>query len=65
MFHIAESVRAVSPFMDRMSAAVQEDFLDDYVACVRKMQLAMPHAQNARDTQFRSPYKLMVAYARK
>lgn len=41
-----------------------ESFLDDYINIVTSMQLTQPNLKQ-NDCQFLSPYKLIIAYARK
>lgn len=57
-------MKAVNPFLERIPKHQHEDFLDDYVNVVRGMQLALDDIER-HDTQFLTPYKLMIVYARK
>lgn len=61
---ITESVRAVNPFLDRIPMEEHDDFLNDYVNIVSKMQLTEMN-QEKDDCKFLTPYKLLIAYARK
>lgn len=60
-----ESVRAVTPFLDRMPSEMHEEFLDDYIDIVSSMQLTDVSLVDGSDCKFRTPYKLIVAYASK
>lgn len=59
-----ESVRAVNPFLDRIPTEEHDDFLNDYVSIVSKMQLTEIN-QEKDDCKFLTPYKLLIAYAKK
>lgn len=63
---ISESVKAVNPFIERIPMHDQDAFFDDYLNLVIKMHLALDdiHA-NSNTCRFLTPYKLMIAYARK
>lgn len=63
---ISESVKAVNPFIERIPFHDQDAFFDDYLNLVIKMHLALDdiHA-NSKTCRFLTPYKLMIAYARK
>lgn len=50
--------------MERMPKHKHDAFLDDYVSIVSSMQLAIDDVESDFK-QFLSPYKLMIAYARK
>lgn len=50
-----------------MNAEQQEHYLNDHIDCLRRMDLEMPPrlGNDRNDCQFRSPYKLLVVFARK
>lgn len=60
----ADNVRAICPFLERIPAVDHEEFLDDFVSTVVNMKLRRS-IDNENDFKFISPYKLVVAYARK
>ncbi|XP_014103132.2 juvenile hormone acid O-methyltransferase [Bactrocera oleae] len=62
--NVKDNVKAICPFLERMSPAMQEDFLDDIVQCVADMNLREADI-NTKDFKFIAPYKLVVVYARK
>lgn len=61
----AEAVQAVNPFSERMPLDLQEDFLNDYIAVVRRMSLSENCCGDENDYKFITPYKLVVVYAMK
>ncbi|KAH8377540.1 hypothetical protein KR093_005879 [Drosophila rubida] len=63
---LKDNVKAICPFLERMPAALHEEFLDDFVNVVVSMNLQQQHIGDDQQQQrFASPYKLVVAYARK
>ncbi|XP_030383951.1 juvenile hormone acid O-methyltransferase [Scaptodrosophila lebanonensis] len=70
--NLKDNVKAICPFLERMPESLHEEFLDDFIAVVVSMNLqqqplvvddAAQAPQNVE--RFISPYKLVVAYARK
>lgn len=62
----SESVKAVNPFLERMPLHEHDNFLDDYVNVVTKMQLKLDAIDiSSQNCRFLTPYKLLIAYARK
>lgn len=65
-FIYPESVKAVNPFIERIPIHDQEAFFDDYVHMVAKLHLALDDIHtNGNKCRFLTPYKLLIAYARK
>lgn len=64
IFYSTESVKAVNPFLERIPKHQYETFLDDYVNVVNDLKLVIDDAER-NDKRFITPYKLMIAYARK
>ncbi|BFF95937.1 juvenile hormone acid O-methyltransferase [Drosophila madeirensis] len=62
---LKDNVKAICPFLERMPAALHEDFLDDFIQIVISMNLQQGDQHKDQDQKFISPYKLVVAYARK
>ncbi|XP_017056398.1 juvenile hormone acid O-methyltransferase [Drosophila ficusphila] len=60
---LKDNVKAICPFLERMPATLHEDFLDDFVDIVKSMNLQQ--GEDNPQQKFLSPYKLVVAYARK
>ncbi|KAH8255494.1 hypothetical protein KR038_004650 [Drosophila bunnanda] len=60
---LKDNVKAICPFLERMPSTVHEDFLDDFIEIVISMNLQQ--GERNQDQKFLSPYKLVVAYARK
>ncbi|EAT42177.1 AAEL006280-PA [Aedes aegypti] len=60
---LKKAVQAVNPFSERMPLDLQEDFLNDYIAVVRRMSLSENCCGNENDYKFITPYKLVVVYA--
>ncbi|GAB0100130.1 Juvenile hormone acid O-methyltransferase [Sergentomyia squamirostris] len=56
---LKKSVRAINPFLERIPANLHENFLNDYVNWVARMSLF------EGKSRIITPYKLLVAYARK
>lgn len=60
---------AVCPFLERIPIAQHEEFMDDFIEVVISMNLQQHLSHNIDTDQlgkrFVSPYKLVVAYARK
>lgn len=52
----------VNPFIDRIPADEQEDFMEDFV---RTMADTDSTSETILNGNFPKPYKLMIAYARK
>lgn len=48
-----------------MPSEMHEEFLDDYIDIVSSMQLTDVSLVDGSDCKFRTPYKLIVAYASK
>ncbi|CRK86582.1 CLUMA_CG000045, isoform A [Clunio marinus] len=61
---LKHSVKAVNPFSSRMSENLQNDFLDDYIVEVDKLNLIQFNENTFCKTVI-TPYKLMVAVASK
>lgn len=65
-YFFSESVKAVNPFIERIPAHEQDAFLDDYFNHVMKMRLVLDDIHtNSKTCRILTPYKLIVAYARK
>ncbi|XP_037960893.1 juvenile hormone acid O-methyltransferase [Teleopsis dalmanni] len=62
--NVKDNVKAICPFFERIPEQQHEDFLDDFVSTVVSMKLYESNGQGT-DYKFISPYKLVVAYARK
>ncbi|XP_017134068.1 juvenile hormone acid O-methyltransferase [Drosophila elegans] len=60
---LKDNVKAICPFLERMPSTLHEEFLDDFVDIVISMNLQQ--GEKNEDQKFLSPYKLVVAYARK
>ncbi|KAH8266626.1 hypothetical protein KR018_003824 [Drosophila ironensis] len=60
---LKDNVKAICPFLERMPPALHEEFLDDFIDIVVSMNLQQ--GEDNQDQKFISPYKLVVAYARK
>ncbi|XP_017064507.2 juvenile hormone acid O-methyltransferase [Drosophila eugracilis] len=60
---LKDNVKAICPFLERMPTDLHEDFLDDFIDIVISMNLQQ--GERNEDQKFLSPYKLVVAYARK
>ncbi|KAH8413227.1 hypothetical protein KR009_009057 [Drosophila setifemur] len=60
---LKDNVKAICPFLERMPSTLHEDFLDDFIEIVISMNLQQ--GEGNQDQKFISPYKLVVAYARK
>ncbi|KAH8249343.1 hypothetical protein KR032_008651 [Drosophila birchii] len=60
---LKDNVKAICPFLERMPSILHEDFLDDFIKIVISMNLQQ--GEGNQDQKFLSPYKLVVAYARK
>lgn len=59
-------MKAVNPFLERIPTDEHDAFLDDYVSAVADMQLALDDIEtNSSTCRFLTPYKLLIAYARK
>jgi len=58
-----DNVKAICPFLERMPIDLHEEFLDDFIDVVISMNLQQ--GEKNEDRKFLSPYKLVVAYARK
>lgn len=54
----------MNPFLDRIPPEEHDDFLNDYVSIVSKMQLSEIN-QEKDDFKYLTPYKLLIAYAKK
>lgn len=59
-----DSVKAVNPFSGRMPENLQNEFLEEYVRCVESMELVQYDELTGMESII-TPYKLMVAIARK
>ncbi|KAL7740230.1 hypothetical protein ACLKA6_002206 [Drosophila palustris] len=66
---LKDNVKAICPFLERIPVALHEEFLDDFVDVVISMNLQEDQQcdvdTDQREQRFKSPYKLLVAYARK
>ncbi|TDG45107.1 hypothetical protein AWZ03_008445 [Drosophila navojoa] len=64
---LKDNVKAICPFLERIPMSQHEEFLNDFVDIVISMNLKQDAKSNAEHSQerFISPYKLIVAYARK
>ncbi|KAH8352690.1 hypothetical protein KR084_005686 [Drosophila pseudotakahashii] len=60
---LKDNVKAICPFLERMPSSLHENFLDDFIDIVISMNLQQ--GDKNEDQKFLSPYKLVVAYARK
>ncbi|EDV33538.1 uncharacterized protein Dana_GF24959 [Drosophila ananassae] len=60
---LKDNVKAICPFLERMPSSLHEDFLNDFIDIVISMNLQQ--GEDNQDQKFISPYKLVVAYARK
>ena len=58
------SVKAVNPFCERMPINLQDDFLNDYVKVVEKLNLIQSNEITFTKNVI-TPYKLMVVIANK
>lgn len=59
-------MKAVNPFIERIPINEQDAFLDDYFNYVVKMHLVLDDIHtNSKTCRILTPYKLIVAYARK
>lgn len=48
-----------------MPLSLHDSFMDDFINTVTSLDLKQNHHSNELDYKFNSPYKLIVAYARK
>ena len=62
---LPDAVKAVNPFMKRMTEEEQEEFLDDYVDYTRKFGLLVNPDDPADKIRIRVYYTLLVVYGRK
>lgn len=62
---LADAVKAVNPFMKRMTEEDQEEYLDDYVDHTRKFGLWENPDDAADEIRIRVDYTLLVVYGRK
>ncbi|EDW64414.1 juvenile hormone acid O-methyltransferase [Drosophila virilis] len=66
---LKDNVKAVCPFLERIPTSLHEEFLDDFVDIVISMNLKEDQKidceKDRLEDRFISPYKLVVAYARK
>ncbi|EDV94172.1 juvenile hormone acid O-methyltransferase [Drosophila grimshawi] len=66
---LKDNVKAICPFLERIPSKQHEEFLDDFVDVVIAMNLqqdlVQDHNNDRLQQRFISPYKLIVAYARK
>nr|XP_016927888.1 juvenile hormone acid O-methyltransferase [Drosophila suzukii] len=60
---VKDNVKAICPFLERMPIDLHEEFLYDFIDVVISMNLQQ--GEKNEDQKFLSPYKLVVAYARK
>lgn len=66
IFFYSESVKAVNPFLERIPSHEHDAFLDDYVCAVTDLRLTLDDIEtNSSTCRFLTPYKLLIAYARK
>lgn len=61
---LKRNIRAVNPFLQRMPTWMHEDFLDEFIKTAIGLNLSESTATKD-DYRFITPYKLVVAYARK
>lgn len=63
---LKKSVKAVNPFIERIPIHEHDAFLDDYFNHVMNMRLVLDDIHtNSKTCRILTPYKLIVAYARK
>lgn len=66
---LPDNVKAICPFLERIPVAQHEEFLDDFIDVVISMNLQEDQQcdidKDQQKQRFKSPYKLLVAYARK
>ncbi|XP_037817110.1 juvenile hormone acid O-methyltransferase [Lucilia sericata] len=62
---LKDNVKAVCPFLERMPLNLHDTFMDDFINTVTSLDLKLDHHSNELDSKFNSPYKLLIAYARK
>ncbi|KAM7351816.1 juvenile hormone acid methyltransferase isoform 2-T2 [Cochliomyia hominivorax] len=60
-----DNVKAVCPFLDRMPLSLHDTFMDDFINTVTNLDLKQNLHSNELDYKFNSPYKLLIAYAKK
>lgn len=59
-------MKAVNPFLERIPLHEHDAFLDDYVRAVTDLQLTLDDIEaNSSTCRFLTPYKLLIAYARR
>ncbi|XP_075150090.1 juvenile hormone acid methyltransferase [Haematobia irritans] len=61
---LKDNIKAVCPFLDRIPRSQHEEFLEDFIDIVTKLDLRHCNV-NEGIHKFSSPYKLIVAYAKK
>ncbi|XP_013114871.2 juvenile hormone acid O-methyltransferase [Stomoxys calcitrans] len=61
---LKDNVKAVCPFLDRIPWSQHDDFLEDFINIVTNLDLRHSDV-NESIQKFNSPYKLLVAYAKK
>ncbi|KAH8404895.1 hypothetical protein KR222_009320 [Zaprionus bogoriensis] len=66
---LRDNIMAICPFLERIPTSQHEEFMDDFIDVVISMNLQQSHPCDSDGNQlaqrFISPYKLVVAYARK
>lgn len=60
-----ESLRSFLPYMQRMSATEQEDFLDEFVELVLSDGKAMGKSFNGIGNKINVPFTIITAFAEK
>lgn len=58
-------MKAVNPFVERLSRKQQSEFLNDYIQAVIEMDLSESCPDNPEDLRFITPYKLVIVYGKK
>lgn len=61
---VADNVKAICPFLDRIPRSQHEEFLEDFINIVTDLDLRQCDIESGVH-KFNAPYKLIVAYAKK
>ncbi|XP_073822305.1 juvenile hormone acid methyltransferase [Musca autumnalis] len=62
---LKDNIKAVCPFLDRIPVSRHNEFLDDFIDIVTELDLRQSNDASGEMDKFNSPYKLIVAYAKK
>ncbi|KAL5279446.1 jhamt family protein [Megaselia abdita] len=63
--NLKANVKAVNPFVERLSNKQQAEFLNDYIQTVVDMDLSESCPEDPEDLRFITPYKLVIVYGKK